>query len=87
MKLTIADKQVAAMGIYKYISISFIHWGKCIRFFPVFYRNSTSGGRKEENLLVEKKYIFYGKVVIQILTKMVPYLKKICTVTESKKVR
>ena len=30
---------------------------------------------------------FYRKVVVQILTEIVPYLKKICTVTESKKVR
>ena len=30
---------------------------------------------------------FYRKVVIQILTEIVPYLKKISTVTESKKVR
>ena len=30
---------------------------------------------------------FYWKVVMQILTEIVPYLQKICTVTESKKVR
>ena len=30
---------------------------------------------------------FYRKVVIQILTKIVPYLQKICTITESKKDR
>ena len=28
----------------------------------------------------------YRKIVIQILTEIVPYLKKICTVTDSKKV-
>ena len=30
---------------------------------------------------------FYRKVVIQILTEIILYLKKICTITESKKVR
>ena len=30
---------------------------------------------------------FYRKAVIQIFTEIVPYLKKICTVTEPKKVR
>ena len=30
---------------------------------------------------------FYRKVVIQIMTEIVPYIKKICTVTDSKKVR
>ena len=30
---------------------------------------------------------FYRKVVIQILTEILPYLQKICTVTDSKKVR
>ena len=30
---------------------------------------------------------FYRKVVIQILTEIIPYLKKIFTVTDSKKVR
>ena len=34
---------------------------------------------------MKKFTIFYRKVVIQILTEIVPYLKKICTVTESKK--
>ena len=30
---------------------------------------------------------FHRKVIIQILTEIVRYLKKICTVTDSKKVR
>ena len=38
-----------------------LHWEKYIWIFPVFYRNSTSGGRKEESLLVEKKYILLQK--------------------------
>ena len=84
------------------LSLETLHWEKYIWIFPVFYRNSTSGGRKEENLLVEMKYIllqkwnkriknegiyfFYRKVVIQILSEIVPRLKKICTVTDSKKI-